>query len=487
MDSRCSRPKRSSLYWKSHSDHTGTKMGLYQFQTDAVTRCIESTARRILLVSPTGTGKTVMMMELARHFSQTSPGVVLVHRIELRDQTANRFAAGGLSCGIFPDVSKPITIAMVQTVRRRLKTLEDKWAWAFMDEAHRDEFSIAHQSQNMRLFGFSATPRRSNGAAMSQWFDVMVEATNYSDAISGNFIVPARVWAPDIPNMSGIKTRGGDYDQVELAKRIADNVSLVGSVAKFWVENSRKEKTIVFAVDVSHAKMLAAEFKDRGVEALVVTGETPESERAAIMSRFRVGSLRVLVNVAVYVEGLDVGDASIIVLARPTKSLVLYLQMVGRACRTATGKSHYRVFDHSGNRFMHGHPSVDRAWSISEARDTKAKSAPAPDAVRYCKRCFYVFGTSQTACPQCATPNTTPPVRHKDGTLVEVPPDKYDFLPGLVDNLHAARKRAFAEAFARHIPRSQMWGFVQKRIAETVAIQRGAHQVIVPQNHLLLW
>lgn len=461
-------------------------MGLYQFQRTAVEEVLAATERRVLLVSPTGTGKTEMMKEVARQRSQAEPGILLVHRIELQSQAAQRFMAGGVQCGIFPDTSKPVTIAMVQTIRRRMNTLGTYWRWAMMDEAHRDEFSVAHRSADLRLYGFTATPRRANGAPMADWFDRMIVATNYTDAINGKFIVPARVWAPDVPDLTGLKTRGGDFDQVQLATRMIDNQRLTGNVAKFWVDEGRNDKTIVFAVTVDHAYALAKEFKDRGVETAVVHGETPATERATVMARFRAGSMRVLINVAVYIEGLDVGDASLIVLARPTKSLVLYLQMVGRGCRIVPGKSFYRVFDHAGNRFMHGHPSMDRDWFLT-AGEEAAKKTPAAEGVKYCQKCFYVFSPNQKACPQCTTPNTSRPVKYKDGTLIEVPPDLYNFMPGLVDPVQRVRKKAFAEALARKIPRDQLWRFVNQKLQETVALQRGTSQIVVPKNPLLLW
>lgn len=465
-------------------------ISLYPFQRDLVQRVMGLGPGRRMVVAPTGTGKSVMLASVAREHAAAGRTVgILVHRVELVEQVAEKLRLYGMRFGVVQaGVSKNshehVQIGMVQTVRRRMSTTP--WNVVICDEAHRDEFKVAVESEPQYLYGFTATPWRRDGRIWDWYEDGMVEAIKYSQAIAGGYIVPARVFAPSVPDLSGVATKGGDYDVEALAARLIQQ-KLVGNVVDNYVQHGRGEKAVCFCVNVEHAEATHREFQRRGVASVCVTGETTPSERAIYMARFRTGSARVLVNVSVAIEGLDVADASIVIVDRPTHSLSLYMQMAGRGARSYAGKQEFRLFDHSGSVFEHGSPTQDRDWrAMAEDAEKKTKSAAAP-SFRRCDKCFYVFLPHDKSCPNCQTPHTTKPVRHVAGELVEVQPEAYQPAAGFIDSVQKVRRRAFAECAARGIEGQRRWAYVNRALAETQAFQRGADQIIVPQHAELLW
>jgi len=462
---------------------------LYPFQQKCVTDALRKTldGGRLLVVAPTGTGKSVMLSALAAaHASFGHTVAILVHRQELFDQTAAKLRDAGLTFGSIAAGREPSTsrvqLCMAQTVRRRLKGFP--FDVAINDEAHRDEFGAIVKDPPRWMYGFTATPTRTDDR-LYDWYGEMLEATTYSEAIAGGYIVPARCFAPHVPDLSDVALQGGDYDLEAVARKLMD-IGHVGNVVENWLAKERGQKTVVFCSNVDHADKTAAEFRVRGVQCAAITGKTGGPERAFSMARFRAGSLQVLVNVGVFTEGLDVADAHVIVLDRPTHSLALYMQMCGRGGRSFPGKREYRVWDHTGSVFEHGSPTQDRQWALVPPAERKKKTAAAPGFKR-CPKCFFVFAPGQTACPACATPNTTRPVKHKNGTLVEVDFEAYKPLDGFIDAYQRARRKAFAEASARGVKGNNAFALVQKSLQQTRAVMYGKHQLVIPVNTDLMW
>lgn len=465
-------------------------MNLYPFQRDLVQRVMAAGTGRRLVVSPTGTGKSVMLASVAREHAAAGRSVgILVHRVELVDQVAEKLRAYGMRFGVqragmSTYKEEPVQVAMAQTVRRRMTDLP--WDVVICDEAHRDEFKVAIGSNPAYLYGFTATPWRSDGRIWDWYPHGMIEAIRYSAAIQSGYIVPCRVFAPAIPDLSDVATKGGDYDVEALAARMM-NQKLVGNVVDNYVQHGRGEKAVCFCVNVEHADATHREFQRRGVQSVCVTGTTPTTERAVSMARFRTGSARVLVNVSVAIEGLDVADASVVIVDRPTHSLSLYMQMAGRGARAFHGKKEFRLFDHGGCVFEHGSPTMDRDWvALATESDKKTRSAAAP-SFRRCEKCFYVFLPHDKECPNCRQPHTTRPVRHVAGALVEVEPEAYKPVQGFIDSFQKARRRAFAETAARGIDGPRRWAYVNRAMNETRAFQRGGGQLVVTQHPELLW
>jgi DNA repair protein RadD len=211
--------------------------------------------------------------------------------------------------------------------------------------------------------------------------------------------VPSRVYAPVIPDLKGVKTQTGDYVVSQLAHRMNTD-ALVGDIVTHWHRHGERRKTVAFAVDVAHSVHIRDEFVRACVRAEHLDGNTPIKEREAILARLESGETELVSNCQVLTEGWDMPPVSCIVLARPTKQMGLFRQMIGRVLRPAPGKTDAIVLDHSGAVYRHGLPEDHVDWSLDV--DTRATS-PAHEARKR--------GEEQKLreCPQCKVLMLVPP------------------------------------------------------------------------------
>ena len=173
-----------------------------------------------------------------------------------------------------------------------------------------------------------------------------------------------RAFAPAITvDLRGVRTRGGDF-AAEAVAAAMDQPLITGDIVAHYQRLATGKQAIIFAVTVRHSEHLATAFKAAGIAAAHVDGTTPKNERRQAVAAFAAGRLRVLSNVELFGEGFDVPGVEAVVLARPTQSLALHLQQVGRALRPAPGKEHALILDHAGNLARHGLPDAPRVWSL---------------------------------------------------------------------------------------------------------------------------
>lgn len=385
---------------------------LYPFQSKALDELrdqIRASVRRLLLVAPTGAGKTSIASELIR--SATSRGkriLFLAHRRELITQASKRLDSLAVDHGILmgnhwrdrPHL--PVQVGSVQTViNRDLPWTPDI---VVIDEAHRARGAsyqnVIAQCGNPVVIGLTATPCRTDGRGLGgDLFEAMVQCPQIADLIAGGYLVPPTTYGATEIDLSGVSVRGGDYNAEELEATV-NTAKLVGDVVAQWRKHAATRQTVVFAAGVKHSKALAQEFLDSGIRAEHLDGETPTAERDAILARLANRSTQVVVNCAVLTEGWDSPGVSCCVIARPTQSLSLYLQMAGRALRTAPGKSDCLILDHGNCWKIHGLVTDHRDWQLSSDRKPrKSKSLPQEDMVRVCPDCFRVAGAADSTCP----------------------------------------------------------------------------------------
>ena len=176
---------------------------------------------------------------------------------------------------------------------------------------------------------------------------------------------------------------------------------MTGGAFQFWQEHAQDRQTIVYAVSVAHAENLATVFNNANVPSAVILGNTPSEIRARRMRQFSNGELKVLVNVAVMTEGFDLPDAACIVITRPTLSLALYLQMVGRGLRPKPDGGDCLILDLAGNVERHGFPDDERRWSL-EPRGQQDECDAHP--VVWCLNCEGVSPAASHSCQFCESP-----------------------------------------------------------------------------------
>jgi superfamily II DNA or RNA helicase len=404
-----------------HELHRPTPPELRGYQVDIVAKIeaeIEAGRRRILAALPTGAGKTIIACEiLRRSIAAGRPGLFLAHRRELIRQSARKLDEAGLEHGLIapgfaPRPYEPVQVASIAALHgRALRTSRMVLPPAnivLVDEAHHSQARTWRRLidcfPDAVVLGLTATPARADGAGLGGIFQSLVEGPSIAELIALGFLVPTRVFAPAEPDLDGVRIRHGDYVEGELALRV-DQPKLVGDVAEHWLRLADRQRTVVFATGVAHSLHLRDAFSAAGVVAEHLDGGTPTEERDAMLARLAAGTTEVIVNCAVLCEGWDSPAVSCVVLARPTRSLVFYRQMLGRGVRPSPGKSSLLVLDHSGATHMHGLIEEPIVWTLSpELRATRASQAGGGDGSHRklvtCAECKNVYWAAR-ACPAC--------------------------------------------------------------------------------------
>jgi DNA repair protein RadD len=373
---------------------------------DALRSAFQSGARAPLLCLPTGGGKTVILATIAAQAAARGRHVlILVHRRELIHQTASKLAWAGLEHGIiaavYPASDHTVQVASVQTLMRRLSRITWTPSLVIIDEAHHAAAGswrqiIEHWPDAYRI-GVTATPCRLDGRGLSEAFDQLVTGPSVADLVFWGFLSPARIYAPPVvADLSGIRRRAGDYANDQAAAAM-DRPTVTGDAIAHYQRLAAGQQAIAFCCNVAHAVSVCDAFKTAGIGATLLLGDTPDRDQ--VVAQYAAGAVRVLVTVDVVSEGFDVPAASCAILLRPTQSLGLYLQQVGRVLRPAPGKDAALILDHVGNVTRHGFPDDPREWSLSEGivRGGRGNAAP---SVRTCPECFAAFKPAPI-CPVC--------------------------------------------------------------------------------------
>lgn len=463
------------------------------YQRDAIDRvraCVRNGQRRPLLVAPTGSGKTICSIGVVTAALERGSRVLfLAHRRELIRQPFSKLVRSGVDpqqIGVImrgvesrpvdmfpPDLDDedavwarlarrrppaPIQIASIDTLRNREKPPADL---VVIDEAHRALAKsyvdlVAHYPDAVVL-GMTATPLRADNRGLGEMFNALVVVSTYGELVADGFLVEPRVWTvPRLPDLTGVRVKGGDYDAEQLATAV-DTGALVGDIVEHWQRHGNGAPTFAFAVGVEHSRHIAQRFIDAGIPAAHVDADTPKPERDDAVRRLRNGELRVLSNVDCFTEGTDVQSVKCIVLARPTKSLRVYLQQVGRGSRPF-GELPFVVLDHAGCAVEHGLPQETREWSLDGKR---RRSLSAPSA-KTCPECFAVVPSSTRLCPGCGHPFTDAAAgreapEERAGELVELRPLTDDEKLARWDALLAKWEAHNAWAARTRAPNAKPW------------------------------
>ena len=202
----------------------------------------------------------------------------------------------------------------------------------------------------------------------------MIEGPQVAELIAGGYLVRTRVYAPVDPDLRGVRTVAGDYNEGQLAERM-DRPDLIGDIVTHWHKYGERRKTVAFAVNVPHSIHLRDEFVKSGVRAEHIDGSTPKPERDATLARLASGEIELVTNCMVLTEGWDMPEVGCCILARPTKKMGLYRQMIGRVLRPAPGKADAIILDHSGAVFRHGFAEDRVEWTLDPDRRASSRDA----------------------------------------------------------------------------------------------------------------
>jgi DNA repair protein RadD len=415
---------------------------LRPYQHDIVRKFDEITAahRRVIIVCPTGGGKTVIAAEIIRARTQRyEPVLVLAHRREIITQTQRKLSEHGIRSGIIqagfdPRPMEAVQVASIQTLwsrAMRSDAMELPPAHLLIvDECHHCPATtyrkIIEAFPDAILVGLTATPCRGDGRGLGGLFDVIIETPQVAELVGQGYLVKTRVYAPLDPDLRGVRTVAGDYVESQLAERMDRDV-LVGNIVSHWHRYSERRKTVAFAVNVAHSVHIRDEFLKSGVRAEHLDGSTLKHERDAILARLANGETELVANCMVLTEGWDMPAVGCCILARPTRKMGLYRQMIGRVLRPADRKPDAIVLDHSGAVFQHGFVEDFVEWTLDpegraispvhEQREAKGEAS----RLLECTQCGSIRVAGEP-CAHCGFLPKPPPrdVHFRDGVLALV-------------------------------------------------------------------
>jgi DNA repair protein RadD len=396
----------------------------YQAQAvEQIREAYKAGAQRVLFQLPTGGGKTVVFSHVLASAVQRGRRVlVLTHRQEIADQVEVAVAMADVSYGRIAagiaESDAPVQIASVQTLARP-KCLERWRNWAdllIIDECHHAVAGswakvIASQARALVL-GVSATPTRLDGLGLRAQFDQMVIGPSTAQLIAEEWLSRFVVFEPIAggPDLSTAHIRAGDYAIEDL--RQAVNGVVIQSAVDEYMQRCRGIPTVAFCIDIDHSQRLAERFRAAGVRAEHVDGETAASDRRNAIASLGNGGLDIVTNCGLISEGVDVPAIGAAILLRPTASLSLYLQQVGRALRPAPGKDHALILDFAGNTARHGLPDEPRQWSL-DSKPTRQRERNDRPSLRRCPSCCALNRPSAQTCMNCDADLRTPKERRE--------------------------------------------------------------------------
>jgi DNA repair protein RadD len=320
--------------------------------------------------------------------------------------------SGLIQAGLNLDLDQPVQIASIQTLWARCMRTDKVPLPAanviIIDEAHhiaaRTWRKIIEANPNARRIGLTATPCRSDGRGLGNYFTKIIEGPQIPELIADKWLVPTIYYAPVDPDLRDVQTRRGDYVIHQLADRM-NRDDLVGDIVSNWHKFAERRKSLVFCVDVAHSVHVKDEFIKSGVRAEHIDGSTPKPDRDAALARLRSGETELITNCMVLTEGYDEPAVGCIVLARPTKQLGLFRQMAGRGLRPAPGKNNLILIDHSGAVFRHGLLEDRVEWTLDVTRRAdnpthSSRSQAQTSRLIECSQCN-ALRTAGEKCPSC--------------------------------------------------------------------------------------
>jgi superfamily II DNA or RNA helicase len=420
--------RKIGVDWLTIDDSMLAILRQYQLQLVDGIRNAFRQVRRVLVQSATGSGKTVVIGATTEAAHKAGLRVlILATRTRLVRQIGDRLQAFHIPYGVIaaamPDRrwnAAAVQVCSVDTLYRR--AIVDKRMpmppadVVIFDEAHlalgESRAAILDAYPDALILGFTATPAKISGRPLSARFDKLVKGPTFKELFANKALVPPRIFSSPVIAESELAditrdSKSGDYAVGELAAAMS-KPRLLGGVLVNWLRIANGKRTLIFACNKAHGAALLEDFLRAGVTAEMLTDQTPEFEREAAITRLERGDTLILISCSLLSYGVDIPSVECIVLARPTRSLVLYLQAVGRGMRPAPGKEHVIVIDHGRVVESLGMPHGDFDWSLDAAKNvnksaresTTRQRCNVAEKPRICPECAHLWAVSEEG-PSC--------------------------------------------------------------------------------------
>ena len=456
----------------------------YQLQSvEQIRQAYRAKHRAVLFVLPTGGGKTVVFSHIAEQAAAKGNRIcVLVHRQELLRQASASLSALGVRHGLIAagrsmDLSASVQVASVQTLARRLHRIPaDYFQLLVIDEAHHSNAGtwakVLQHCASARVLGVTATPIRSDGRGLGEYYQALVMGPTPAELTAEGFLASARVLAPPGPSMVGLRKRMGDFDMNQAGQMLQAGQAM-GDCLAHYRRYLDGQTAIAFCCSVAHAEAVAELFNQHGVAAASIDGTMDGPTRERRLSDLGAGRLKVLTSCALIGEGVDVPSVAGAILLRPTQSVSLHLQMIGRCLRPQPGKTAV-ILDHVGNTQRLGHHLEEREWTLDGTPKRDREKAP---SVKVCPKCFSAMPSGARECPDCGHEFVAErrELTTVDGELVEVQraeAKREQATAATLDELIAIGRRRNMKnpaGWARHVMAARSLRSGKARVRELVA------------------
>lgn len=410
--------------------------------------------KNVLYQLPTGGGKTVVFSYITEGAAKKGNRVlILVHRQELIRQTSASLSEIGVAHGIIAPGFTPswdnVQVASVQTLVRRLDKIHPPQL-IISDECHHAGAAswakIFAHFQRANILGVTATPCRLDGKGLGRaaggFFDSMVNGPTVRELIEAKHLARPRVYAPPVgADLSNLRKKYGEFVSAETAAAM-DKPVITGCAVEHYRKLAGGVPSIAFCASVAHAEHVAEQFRAAGYRAASIDGTMHDNDRKQRIRDLGNGGLNVLTSCDIISEGTDIPIVGAAILLRPTASMGLYLQQVGRALRMHEGKTHAIILDHVGNVMRHGMPDEDRIWTLDGESKSKSKKDQEENLkIKQCVKC-YACHAPAPACPVC-------------GHVYEVTAREIEQAEGELQELDAKRMQEIEENRAKMFRRRE--------------------------------
>jgi len=359
--------------------------------------------KNAIYVLPTGGGKSHIIAALVKHYSNAGKRILIcVHRVELLKQISHTLGQFGVEHGVIYRTeycADAVAVASIQTLVH--KRTAYKYDLIVFDEAHHSAantwIKIKDLFPDARICGFTGTPIRNDRRGLAGMFDVLIEGPKAKDLIASGHLSQLRLWSWPVVDLTGVRTFAGDFNRKQVAEML-DNRTICGDVIDHYNRHCAGKKAIAFCCTVEHAKNVAKQFTQNKIPAKPIYGLLTEGQRNILVDDFVHGRIKVLTSCDLISEGFDVPSASVGIMLRPTKSLIVHMQQCGRVMRINGGNNYGYILDHVGNCLRHGDPQATRIWTLDRGVDVETENL-----MMRCKKCGALDDNGLLECPECET------------------------------------------------------------------------------------
>jgi superfamily II DNA or RNA helicase len=252
----------------------------------------------------------------------------------------------------------------------------------------------------------------------------MTQGPTIKQLINAGFLCEYELYAPAIEfNIDAVKTTAGDYNKADLETAL-DKSTITGDAVQHYKTLANGKRCVVMCATIKHATHVCERYVDAGIAAVVIEGNMTNNEREKVLNDFKAGKIKVICNVQLLIEGVDIPAIEVVQWLRPTKSLIVWMQGNGRGLRPSDGKQRLIILDHVQNWSRHGAPCEDRDWTLEGREKGKRAKPKDPDdiSIQQCKKCFNVFEKGVDKCPKCGedVPKMERKLEEKAGELTRI-------------------------------------------------------------------